>query len=90
MNYELNKNEQKLFMEIATSKNSIKKKYNITYNPEKIPLVCFATVNFYEEINNPQNKGMFKFFDKSFIAKPINEDFISSLSHLVAFVNKTL
>lgn len=80
----------KLLMEIATTQNSIKDKYNIFYNPEKMPLVCFATVNFYNEINNPQHRGMFKFFDKSFIAKSLNKDFISPLSSLVNFVNKSL
>jgi type II restriction enzyme len=55
-----------------------------------MPLICFATVNFYDEINNPQHRGMFKFFDKAFIAKPINKNFISPLSHLVDFVNQTL
>lgn len=55
-----------------------------------MPLVCFATVNFYDEINNPQNRGMFKFFDKSFIAKPVKENFVSPLSYLVDYVNKEL
>ena len=80
----------KLLMEIATSENSIKQKYNIFYDPEKMPLVCFATVNFYNEINSPQHRGMFKFFDKSFIAKPTEKDFISPLSNLIHFVNETL
>ncbi len=39
----------------------LKEKYNISYNPPILPLVCFATVNFYNEINNPQHRGMFKF-----------------------------
>ncbi len=60
----------KLLMEIATSVNSVKDKYNIEYSAVEMPLVCFATVNFYNEINNPQHKGMFKFFDNSFIGKP--------------------
>ncbi len=80
----------KLLMEIATTENSIKEKYDIEYNPENLPLVCFATVNFYNEINSPQHRGMFKFFDNSFIGKPINNDFINSLSHLIDYVNKTL
>ena len=42
----------KLLMEIATTENSIKKKYNISYNPDEMPIVCFATVNFYNEINS--------------------------------------
>lgn len=85
----------KLLMEIAQSEdsiaeNSIKEKYGISYNPCSTPLVCFATTNFYEEINNPQQRGMFKFFDKTFIAKPINKDFISALSNIVDFVNQKL
>jgi type II restriction enzyme len=80
----------KLLLEIASCNNPIKEKYGISYNPVYIPLICFATVNFYNEISNPQHKGMFKFFDKSFIAKPINKDFISSLSNLVDFVNEKL
>jgi len=80
----------KLLLEIATSKNPIKDKYNIIYPLDKTPLVCFATVNFYDEINNPQHRGMFKFFDKSFIGKPIEADFIDNLSTLIDYVNKEL
>lgn len=80
----------KLLMEIAITENSLKEKYNISYSPKQMPLVCFATVNFYNEINNPQHKGMFKFFDKSFIAKQLKQDFISPLSQLVNFVNEVL
>jgi type II restriction enzyme len=82
----------KLLMEIATSENSIKEKYNISYNADKVkmPLVCFATVNFYDEINNPQSKGMFKFFDKSFIAKNVDNDFISRMSELPNYINEAL
>lgn len=80
----------KLLMEIASSENNIKQKYNIQYNPKIIPLICFATVNFYNEINNPQHRGMFKFFDKSFIGKPIDTKFISSLSNLVSYINALL
>lgn len=80
----------KLLMEIATSENTIKDKYNISYEAKDMPMVCFATVNFYNEINNPQHKGMFKFFDKAFISKPIKTDFISPLSELIDFVNEEL
>jgi len=80
----------KLLMEIATSNNPIKEKYNINYNPEKMPLVGFATVNFYNEINNPQHRGMFKFFDISFIAKDVDADFIVRMSTLPNYVNENL
>ncbi|MDR1147824.1 MAG: BsaWI family type II restriction enzyme [Spirochaetaceae bacterium] len=80
----------KLLMEIAMSNNPLKEKYNISYNPKEMPLVCFATVNFYNEINNPQHRGMFKFFDQSFIAKNIDADFISRMSSLPDFANEVL
>ena len=51
----------KLLLEIATSENEIKNKYNISYNGNIMPLVGFITVNFYNEVNQPQHRGMFKF-----------------------------
>lgn len=80
----------KLLLEIATTDNAIKTKYNINYPLKKIPIVCFATINFYNEINNPQHRGMFKFFDKSFIGKPVRADFIDNLSNLIDFANDRL
>ena len=80
----------KLLLEIATCENSIKEKYNITYKSKTTPLVGFATVNFYNEINSPQHRGMFKFFDKSFISKEVDTPFITKLSNLPAYVNENL
>ncbi|MDR1922973.1 MAG: BsaWI family type II restriction enzyme [Planctomycetaceae bacterium] len=80
----------KLLMEIAMSDCAIKEKYHISYNPATIPLVCFATVNFYDEINNPQHRGMFKFFDRSFIAKKVDADFITKMSCLPDYINEVL
>ena len=80
----------KLLLEIATSDCSVREKYNIRYDNETMPLVGFATVNFYDEINNPQHRGMFQFFDSSFIGKPIKSDFISNLSELPEFVRANL
>lgn len=81
----------KLLMEIANSESLIKEKYNISYNPPFLPLVCFATINFYNEINNPQHRGMFKFFDCAFIGKNIKTDhFIKPLSDIIKYVNRHL
>ncbi|MGK7929466.1 MAG: BsaWI family type II restriction enzyme [Spirulina sp.] len=83
----------KLLLEIANDPDcNIKQKYNISYNVDKIPLICFVTVNFYNEINNPQQRGMLKFFDRSFLAKELETplDFISPLSDLIQFVNEQL
>ena len=80
----------KLLMEIAISSKALREKYDIRYETKIMPLVCFATVNFYNEINNPQQRGMFKFFDKAFIAKNIDSNFICRLSTLPNFVNEKL
>jgi type II restriction enzyme len=81
----------KLLLEIATTKDAtIRDKYGIHYDCDKMPKVCFAMVNFYNEINNPQHRGMFKFFDSAFIGKPIDNSFISRLSQLVHFANQQL
>ena len=80
----------KLLLEIACSDNSIKEKYGIKYDAPFIPKIGFVTVNFYNEINNPQHRGMFKFFDASFIGKNITSDFISKLSALPDYVNTCL
>jgi type II restriction enzyme len=80
----------KLLMEIATSARSLREKYEINYESKIRPLICFATVNFYNEINSPQQRGMFKFFDKAFIAKNVNSDFICKLSTLPSFINEEL
>lgn len=80
----------KLLLEIATDDNNIRKKFNIRYDSKKMPLVCFATVNFYNEINSPQHRGMFKFFDSSFIGKPVETTFVKSLSKIIDYVNTNL
>ena len=83
----------KLLLEIANSDSAIeiKEKYNLSYKGKEMPLICFATVNFYNEINNPQQRGMFKFFDRAFIAKPnINADFISNMSDIVDFITEEM
>lgn len=82
----------KLLLEIANSTDQqIKQKYKISYRGKHIPLVCFATVNFYNEINNPQQRGMFKFFDKAFIAKPIiHGDFIADMSEIIELIQEKL
>lgn len=81
----------KLLLEIATSSDcSVKNKYNIDYHSTEMPLVCFSTINFYNEINNPQHRGMLKFFDKAFIGKPIDSEFIARLSTLIDYANEQL
>ncbi len=79
----------KLLLEIAQSENHLKEKYEIGYPSRFTPLVCFGTVNFYDEINNPQHRGMFKFFDMAFIGKVVEpkSKFIVRMSTLPEFIN---
>jgi type II restriction enzyme len=73
----------KLLLEIASDSGSkIREKYGITYNISEIPLICFVTINFYNEINSPQQRGMFKFFDKAFLAKRLNRHIEKKLSQI--------
>ncbi len=84
----------KLLMEIAISDaTSIKEKYDISYEAKNLPLICFATINFYNEINNPQQRGILNFFDKAFLAKNFQEklpEFITPMSQIIDFVNNHL
>ena len=80
----------KLLLEIATTKNSIKDKYQIRFDAKKMPLVCFATINFYDEINQPQHRGMFQFFDASFIGKQVKSEFVKPLSYIIDFLQDNI
>jgi len=80
----------KLLMEIATSDNAIREKYNISYNPKILPKICFATVNFYDKIDQPQFRGMLKFFDVSFIADHVDSCFLSRMSRMPDYINDSL
>jgi len=81
-----------LLLEIANcNDDELKKKYGIIYKGKHKPYICFATINFYNEIDNPQQRGMLEFFDKSFIAKyDIQRDFISKLSTLLSFISDSI
>jgi type II restriction enzyme len=71
----------KLLLEIANDGGSrIREKYGITYNIPEIPLICFVTINFYDEINSPQQRGMLKFFDRAFLAKRVDRQLEENLA----------
>ncbi|WP_460195153.1 BsaWI family type II restriction enzyme [Thermosynechococcus sp. FA-CM-4201] len=83
----------KLLMEVALHSPELCEKYNISYQSSVVPIICFATTNFYNEINHPQQCGMLKFFDRSLIAKEINfteDSFIYPLSNLIPFAIEKL
>ena len=78
----------KLLMEIAQGCTELKEKYKIEYSPIFKPLIWFVTVNFYNEINNPQQKGLLEFFDDVFIAKEVDKSSVKPLSKIINCVNK--
>jgi type II restriction enzyme len=61
----------KLLMDIATADNckSIKSKYELSYQAKVSFKVGLITTNFYEELTNPQQQGMLRFFDFVYITK---------------------
>lgn len=61
----------KLLMDIATADDcqSIKAKYELSYDAQVNFKVGLITTNFYEEITNPQQVGMLRFFDFVYITK---------------------
>lgn len=74
---------------LGLQQNPTSSKYNITILNNKPPKMYFSSVSF-NEINNPQHRGMLKFFDRAFIGKPIDSEFISRLSGLIDYANEQL
>ena len=71
----------KLLLDLATCKcEDIKNNkecpinlYELKYQIERPVYVCFITSDFYDEINNPQQKGMFSFFDHAYISNGVDK-----------------
>ncbi len=61
----------KLLMDIATSKDcmQIKQKYGLSFDVKADFKVGFITTNFYDEITQPQQIGMLRFFDFVYLTK---------------------
>jgi type II restriction enzyme len=64
-------------------------KYKIDYQSDRKIYVLMITADLYNEVNQPQQKGMFMFFDKAFISNnkggklPIN---VQPLSKIVEYL----
>lgn len=62
--------------------------YNLDYHPQRSIKMCFVTSDFYDEIEQPQIAGMFRFFDQAFVAKPNrNNGFIKSFEKVIDYIN---
>ena len=73
----------KLLLDIISTCDALKDKYQLSYEAEREVLTGFITPNFYNEINQPQQRGMIKFFDYKYIGKKVESDFISPLSEII-------
>jgi len=72
----------------ATTANCPANIYNLDYHPQRNIKMCFVTSDFYNEIEQPQIAGMFRFFDQSFVAKPNrNNGFIKSFENVIDYIN---
>ncbi len=62
----------KVLLDIVTAENchSIKQKYDLKYDGSTNFLMAMITTNFYDEIMNPQQKGLLRFFDYVYLTKP--------------------
>ena len=78
-------------MDIVSSNDckTVKEKYGLTYKARYKVKVVVITTNFYNEIMNPQQKGMLKFFDFVYLTKRGTwEKPISEFSKILDDLNK--
>jgi len=86
----------KLLLDLATTDpEHLKKspecpinKYKIEYNNERKIYVILITADFYNEINQPQQRGMISFFDETFVTKPKEklEVHVKPLSEIISYL----
>lgn len=61
----------KLLMDIAKYCDILKQRYSIVFNSQRDIKTGLVTPNFYNEIMQPQQRGLLSFFDYAYITKPI-------------------
>lgn len=65
-------------------------KYQITYKSDRKIYVTMITADFYNEVSQPQQRGMFVFFDKTFVADKGNKklpSYVQSMSKIIPYLN---
>ena len=85
----------KLLLDLATANPKHLKKYpdcpinrlNIQYNQDRKVYVVLITADFYNEARQPQQKGMFEFFDGVFLSKQSKSE-VNSLREIIKWLNK--
>jgi len=88
----------KLLVDLATADpNHLKQhpecpinKYNIEYQSDRKIYVTMVTADLYNEIAQPQQRGMFAFFDKTFVADKGRREFpshVQPMSEIIPYLN---
>ncbi len=78
----------KLLVDITKYCPALVEKYKLDYPEKRKVLTGFITTNFYNEIMQPQQKGMLEFFDYAYIAKNIKvKPPIKKLSSIIEDLN---
>jgi len=86
----------KLLLYLATANPKHLQKYpdcpinklNIQYKKDRTVHVAMITADFYDEANQPQQRGMFKFFDGVFLSKQKKITGLDKLSAIIKWLNK--
>jgi len=85
----------KLLLDLATANPQHLKKYpdcpinqfDIKYKKDRKVYVVMITADFYNEISQPQQRGMSQFFDKLFLSKQTNSQ-VQKLSNIINWLYK--
>lgn len=78
----------KLLLDITQHCPKLVKKYQLKYSKNRKILTSFITADFYNEIMQPQQKGILEFFDFSYVAKDIQvSPPIKNLSKIIEDLN---
>lgn len=65
-------------------------KYQISYQNDRKIYVTMITADLYNEVSQPQQRGMFVFFDKTFVADKGREEFpsyVQPMSKIIPYLN---
>lgn len=78
----------KLLIDITENCPTLVEKYGLEYSKNKNIFTGLITTDFYNEIIQPQQRGVLKFFDYSYVAKSIQtQDSIKKLSSIINDLN---
>ena len=65
-------------------------KYQITYQSDRKIYITMITADLYNEVSQPQQRGIFVFFDKAFVADKGRNEFpshVEPMSQIISYLN---